>query len=84
MSRRKTPAPVKRRNPLHDAPLMRKCEIHGRSKKAQRRKDKVAVKKEWFSPRGPINATIEKIIQAINVDTDHGNTLSRVPARSIA
>ncbi len=44
------PSPVKRRNPLHDSPLLKKGGQHGKTKKAARRGDKVAFKKEWCSP----------------------------------
>ncbi|MCP4042978.1 MAG: hypothetical protein GY731_13655 [Gammaproteobacteria bacterium] len=44
--------PIKRRNPLHDAPLLRKGAVHGKTSKAQRRKDKVTLRKEWCSPWG--------------------------------
>ena len=63
MSRRKTPSPVKRRNPLHDAPMLRKCDVHGKTRKAQRRGDKVALRNEWRSPWRWILAPIENAIR---------------------
>jgi hypothetical protein len=80
MGRRKTPSPVKRRNPMHDAPMLRKCDVHGKTRKAQRRNDKVAFKKEWCSPWGRVLAFIDNTIQAAGLAADHEQTLSRVPA----
>lgn len=39
---------VKRRNPLHDHPLLKKGGVHQKSKTSQRQKIKVALKKaQW-------------------------------------
>ncbi len=43
MGRRKTPSPVKRRKPLHEAPLLRKFEAHGKTRKTQWKNDNVAL-----------------------------------------
>ncbi len=32
------------RNPLHNHPLLRKCEVHDKKKRVQRRKDKLALR----------------------------------------
>ena len=40
---------MKARNLLHNHPLLRKGEVHGKSKKAERKRDKQALRKEWFS-----------------------------------
>ena len=50
MVKQKPSAPVKRRNPLHDAPLLRKGGVHDKSNKARRQQDKAALRKEWCSP----------------------------------
>lgn len=47
MKQRGKQAGLKTRNSLHDHPLLRKCAAHGKSKKAQRRGDKIAFQKEW-------------------------------------
>lgn len=39
----------KPRNLLHDHPLLRKGGAHGKTKKAERRRDKHALRKAWFS-----------------------------------
>lgn len=50
MPKQKPSAPAKRRNPLHDAPPLRKCAVHGKSDKARRQQDKSALRQEWRSP----------------------------------
>ena len=52
------------RNPYHDHPLMKRGGAHGKTNKAQRAKDKRALRKEWRYPQadqGPFanNATEE-------------------------
>lgn len=84
MGRRKTPSPVKRRNPMHEAPLLRKCEAHGKTREAQRKNHKVVFKKEWCSPWGRILASIDNTIRPAGIVTGHEQTLSRVPARAMA
>lgn len=42
--------PVKRRNPTHNAPLLRKCAVHGKSAKAKRQQDKSHLRREWRFP----------------------------------
>ena len=84
MGRRKTASPVKRRNPLHDAPLLRKCEAHGKTRKAQRRSDKVAFKKEWCSPWWWILAPIDNTIHAGGLAVKQEQTVSRVSAEAMA
>lgn len=37
-----------RRNPLHNHPLLFKGAKHGKTNKAVRRKEKIAIKKEWL------------------------------------
>lgn len=39
--------PQRARNILHDHPLMRKGGVHQKSNKAQRRKDKQNLKRDW-------------------------------------
>jgi hypothetical protein len=36
------------RNPLHDHPMLGKGGVHKKTNKAIRRKEKIAVKKEWL------------------------------------
>lgn len=38
---------VKKRNPLHDHPLLRKGGVHRKTNKAVRKHDKQSIKKEW-------------------------------------
>lgn len=45
MSSKKTVTPPKRRNPLHDHPLLKKGSSHEKSRKAARRGDKVKTEK---------------------------------------
>jgi hypothetical protein len=52
MTKKTTVSLGRRRNLLHDAPLLRKGAAHGKTHKAKRRKEKVAVKKDWFFPCG--------------------------------
>lgn len=35
------------RNLMHNHPLMRKCDVHGKSTKARRRLDRVKMIKQW-------------------------------------
>lgn len=62
MAKRKRPASVKRRNPLHDAPQLRKCAAHGKTKKARRKQDKMTLRKEWCCPLGWYTALMDNII----------------------
>jgi hypothetical protein len=39
----------KPRNPLHDHPLPRKGGVHAKLRKAERQRDKQALRKAWFS-----------------------------------
>jgi len=39
---------VSRRNPLHNHPLLGKGGTHNKSNKAKRRKETMAIKKEWL------------------------------------
>lgn len=39
----------KQRNLLHNHPLLGKGGVHGKSKKAERRRDKQVLRKAWFS-----------------------------------
>ncbi len=43
------PAPVKRRNPLHDALYMKKGGVHEKTNKAKRKIAHMRFKKEWCS-----------------------------------
>lgn len=45
--KRKAMAPPKRRNPLHDHPLLRKSAVHGKTRKAERRAERVSRAREW-------------------------------------
>ena len=47
MSKSEKMKPQRPRNPLAHHPLMRKGEVHGKSKKAQRRAEKVQLKREY-------------------------------------
>lgn len=40
----------KARNLLHNHPMMKKGGVHQKSNKAQRKKEKQALRKAWFSP----------------------------------
>lgn len=42
--------PPKRRNPLYDAPLLRKGGVHDKTNKAKRRKEKMGLRREWAAP----------------------------------
>lgn len=44
---RKTRRAPKPRNLLHDHPLLRKGEAHGKSRKAERRAEKIRRPREW-------------------------------------
>lgn len=45
------PVPLGRwRNALHDHPLLKKGAAHGKSRKAERRGDKVKQRREWDYP----------------------------------
>jgi len=46
MKQAKKPVPS-HRNLLHDHPLLRKCAVHGKSRKVERRDTKVRMKREW-------------------------------------
>jgi hypothetical protein len=48
MKRKSEISAAKPRNLLHDHPLLRKGGTHDKPKKAGRRKDKVALKREWY------------------------------------
>lgn len=50
---KRTPATLpasKPRNLLHDAPLLRKGGVHEKPHKAQRRQQKIALRREWDAP----------------------------------
>lgn len=39
---------IKSRNLLHDHPLLRKCDVHEKTYKAERRQEKIKLNKECF------------------------------------
>ncbi len=46
----------KARNLLHNHPMMKKGGVHQKSNKAQRKKEKTALRKAWFSPSAALSA----------------------------
>ena len=40
----------RQRNPLHDHPLLKKGGVHQKTRKAMRKRDKQAIKREWADP----------------------------------
>ena len=52
------PTAARPRNLLHDHPLLRKGGIHGKSRKAERRDGKVALRREW----GPQNVLAQNAV----------------------
>jgi len=52
---------LKRRNLLHDHPLLLKCDVHEKSYKAKRRKQKVKLKNEWFDQSVINNCILMKL-----------------------
>lgn len=49
MAKNKNMKLQKQRNPLFNHPLMSKSHCHEKSKKARRRAEKIALKREWYS-----------------------------------
>ena len=50
MSKKKqTKQPQKQRNLLHDHPLLKKGGVHEKTEKADRQKNRISLRKEWFS-----------------------------------
>ena len=56
---------LKRRNLLHDHPLLLKCDVHEKSYKAKRRKQKVKLKNEWFDQSVISNCILMKLFSSV-------------------
>ena len=57
------------RNPYHDHPLMKRGEVHGKTNKARRAKDKRALQREWRYPEtdsGPFSSNAARNEQGVS------------------